>query len=95
MDIEQQLTELRKPAQRWARSVIADFDLTPTDLQLVLEGARCLDIVEAAREEQRDTVTTAGRYKGTARTHPSITVERQARADFTAIVKQLALKEED
>jgi len=93
MDVEQQLAELREPAQRWARSILAEFDLTDTGRQLVLEGARCLDTIEMAREEQR-TATTAGRYAGTARTHPSITVERQARQDFLAVLKQLDLGEE-
>jgi hypothetical protein len=86
------LAELRPPARAWAESVLAEYDLNDTGRQLVLEGARCIDIVEMAREEAR-TATTEGRYKGTARTHPAIVVERSARQDFLSVLKQLGLEE--
>jgi hypothetical protein len=94
VEIEEQLAELREPAQRWARSVLEEYDLSDTGRQLVLEGARCIDTIELAREEAR-SATTEGRYKGTARQHPSIGVERAARADFLAVLKQLNLREDE
>jgi hypothetical protein len=94
VNVQAQLKDLQPAAKAWAGEVLEGYSLTPTGEVLVVEAARCLSIIEEARET-RASIIAQGRYRDTERTHPSLTVERQARQDLLRCLAALEIQQEE
>jgi hypothetical protein len=71
----------------------SEWDFDPDGLKLLEQAARCLDRIEQARRQiDADGLTIEGRYG--PRAHPALTVERDGRALFVRIIRQLGLEQD-
>lgn len=72
------------------RQTLADYDLEPWHVRILLEALRSLDRAEQARRQlDAEGLTIDGRFG--PRPHPLLTVERDARSGFARLMKQLGL----
>jgi hypothetical protein len=85
--------KLRPAAEAWRAEIEATYDLTATGRVLVLEAARCMSLIEEARESRAGLVQE-GRYQDTERVSPWLTAEKSARADLLRCLKALHLDQE-
>lgn len=78
----------------WWRQVVADYDLEPHHLLLLAQACEAHDRATQARE-QVDAAgpVTTDRF-GQLRAHPAVQIERDSRAAFARLVRQLDLEGE-
>src|SRR5262245_55031479 len=82
--------DFRFDTRVWCDGVMAKYVLDPHHERLLTLAARAWDRGEEAHERLRsEGLTIAGREG--LKAHPCISIERDARAAFAALVKQLAL----
>ena len=82
---------LSRPSQVLFRSIVGDYVIEPWQVRLVTESLRSLDRAEQAREQiAREGLTTTTRL-GEVKAHPLLMVERDQRAAFARMMKQLGL----
>lgn len=82
---------LSAEARAWWRSVVEEYELTDTDLRLVRLAAEALDRAEQARQVlQRKGLTYADPKRG-PRMRPEVVIEKDSRAAFAKLIRQLGL----
>lgn len=82
-----------RTAALWV-AVVAEYDLSPAELELLRSGCIALDRADAAGAiVEAEGVTVADRY-GTPKAHPAVDVEHRHRALFARIVGQLGVRVE-
>jgi P27 family predicted phage terminase small subunit len=82
---------LSRSSQTLFRSIVGDYVLEAWHVRLLTEALRSLDRAEQARETiSREGLTAATRL-GEVKAHPLLMVERDQRAAFARMVKQLGL----
>lgn len=81
----------RGRGRRFWRAVVAEFDGTNVELELLEEACRELDELDELRAAvARDGATVAG-SKGQTRTHPALVELRQGRAELRRLLDALSL----
>lgn len=81
----------RRSGALW-RSVLAEFELSPAEEELLRCGLVALDRAdEAAKVIAAEGVTTVDRY-GSPKMHPAVDVEARSRTLFARVVAQLGVK---
>jgi len=78
--------------QDWWRQTVADYDLEPHHLKLLEAAADAWDRMAQARATVLADGLTVGGGTG-KRTHPAVAVERDSRAAFARLVRELDLDE--
>jgi phage terminase small subunit len=82
---------LQPATRRWFEQVLADFDLEPHHLHLLVLAGEALDRCEQARAVlQREGMTYVDRF-GAPRARPEVAVERDSRIGFARLLRELAL----
>jgi phage terminase small subunit len=75
----------------WFREVVRDYVLEGHHVRLLTLACRAWDRAEQAREIiAAEGLTTKDRY-GTAKAHPAVAIERDARIGFARLVRELDL----
>lgn len=84
---------LSKSSRRLYDQTLERFDFEPSDLALFVHALGALDRANQARTEINATgsLTVANRF-GEIRPHPLLVVERDCRAQYATILKQLGLE---
>ena len=82
---------LSKATKSWFRQVVADYELTPSDLKLLIAAAELLDRAENARIVIDDQGATFIDRFGSPRSRPEVAIERDSKIGFSRILKQLKL----
>jgi P27 family predicted phage terminase small subunit len=86
---------LGQSAADFWRSVVKEYDLTPSDLMLLECACRHWDIKERAREQIAREGMTVPTADGTSiKTHPACAIEHHAMMSFLRTMKQLDLDAE-
>jgi hypothetical protein len=81
---------LRPETAAWFVSVVGDYMLEPHHVRLLTLAGEAWDRCAEAREQlAREGLTVEGREG--VKTHPAVAIERDSRAAFAALVKQLGL----
>ena len=84
------LAHLTPDSRELFDSITADYDLEPWHLSLLVDALQSRDRAEQARRAlDKDGLTVEGRFG--PRPHPLLTVERDQRKLFSALMKQLGL----
>lgn len=84
------IAHLSAEARRIFDSVVGDYDLEPWHVRVLIEALQSLDRAEQARRQlDSDGLTVDGRFG--PRPHPLLAVERDSRASFARLMKQLGL----
>lgn len=82
---------LRRRGRPFWRRVVADFDLSTSELMLLEEACRTLDDLDALREAATHRGRDSRRAAGQPRAHPALVELRQQRVALGRILSQLAL----
>jgi P27 family predicted phage terminase small subunit len=85
---------LSKEAKRWWASVVADYELEPHHLHLLQAACEAWDRCQQAREVVSREGITFRTANGDVRTHPAVTIEKDARIVFARLVRELDLDAE-
>lgn len=86
---------LRARGRRYWDSVIGEFDLTATELELLRETCRTLDDLDSLeRAVRRDGVTVQG-STGQTRAHPALAEIRGLRVVLSRLAAQMQLPDEE
>lgn len=81
---------LSPASRRLYLSVTGSYDLEPWHVRVLVEALQSLDRAEQARRQlDKEGLTVAGRFG--PRAHPLLNVERDHRASFARLMKQLGL----
>lgn len=83
---------LSEPSRELWGDILARFDLSPWELRLLGEALNALDRAEQARVAVGDRIVVATK-DGSLKPHPALTVERDSRASFARMLRQLGLDE--
>jgi phage terminase small subunit len=84
---------LTSEAATWWRSVVEDYFLTPSDLEVLRLAAEALSTSQEALEAvRRDGQFHTNRFDQIV-PHPGLKIAAQARNDFSRLLRQLALPE--
>lgn len=87
--------DLGDPGAKYWRSVVEDFELDESALELLAHACRQLDRAEAARTAlKRDGMTFVDRW-GQPRCHPALAEERAAHLAFLRLRRELAIDTEE
>jgi P27 family predicted phage terminase small subunit len=78
--------------QHWWRAIVADFDLDSHHLRLLECACDAWDRMTQARATITDEGLTVEGATG-KRTHPAVNIERDARASFARLIRELDLDE--
>lgn len=85
---------LSRASRAWYRSVLADYELEPHHVKLLLLAAESFDRATEAREAiTKHGAVLADRF-GQLRPNPSIAIERDSRIAFARLVRDLQLDDE-
>lgn len=79
-----------RPARELYRALVAEYAPSTSERALLIEALRALDRAESARLAVGDQLTVTDRVGG-LKAHPLLTVERDSRAAFTRLMRQLGL----
>ncbi len=85
---------LSRPAKSWWRSVVTQYDCGPHELHLLTLAAEALDRCTAARHAIEAHGMTYQDPKRGPRMRPEVIIERDSRAAFARLIKQLDLDED-
>jgi phage terminase small subunit len=83
---------LTPETQAWWRAIVADYDLEPHHLKLLEAASDAWDRMIAARELLLAEGLISVSNNGT-KAHPCISIERDSRAAFARLVRELDLDE--
>lgn len=87
-------SHLSTPMKAWWRQVVDDYSLEPHHLLLLTQACEAHDRATQARKQvDADGPTIADRF-GQLRPHPAVQIERDSRAAFARLVRQLDLEGE-
>jgi P27 family predicted phage terminase small subunit len=82
---------LRKETRAWVKGLLSDFDLESHHYKILVKAAEAHDRGEQAREVvAAEGIITRDRF-GTAKAHPAVAIERDARVAFMRAVRELGL----
>ncbi|WP_260683803.1 hypothetical protein [Rhizobium laguerreae] len=82
---------LRPETRKWARGILADFDLESHHFRQLIKTCEAFDRSEEAREIlAKDGLTVVDRY-GTPKAHSCAGIERDSRTAFFRGLRELAL----
>lgn len=82
---------LRPDTMKWARGILADFDLESHHYRQLIKVCESWDRSEEAREIlAKDGLTVTDRY-GTPKAHPCVGIERDSRTAFFRGLRELGL----
>lgn len=82
---------LSASSKTWWQSIMADFELEAWHVRLLTAAAEAWDRCQEARAIVTvEGLTTKDRY-GTAKPHPAVAIERDARLAFARLVRELNL----
>lgn len=82
---------LRAPTRKWVKGILTDFELESHHFKILTKAAEAHDRGEQAREIlAKDGIITRDRF-GTAKAHPAVAIERDARVAFMRAVRELGL----
>jgi len=90
-------SHLGSASRAWLASVLDDVgdDISETEYRLLIKAAEAHDRADTARRRvQRDGIVVADRFDQ-LKPHPAVAIERDARAGFARIVRQLGLDEQE
>jgi len=82
---------LRADTAAWFATVVADFDLEPHHLKLLVKAGEAWDRSEQAREAIAKLGMTYEDRFGSPRSRPEIAIERDSRLAFARLVRELGL----
>ncbi len=87
---------LSKTARAWFRSIVTDYELTPTHLRLLVVAAESLDQIEATRSAlaAHGTDTYDDRF-GQPHARPEVAILRNAKISFCRLLTQINLSDDD
>jgi len=79
-------------SKRWFRAVVDEWQMSPSDIKVLVLACEALDAAEAARA----TLETEGKFykdeiKGVIRAHPAVLVARDQAALASRLIKDLRL----
>jgi P27 family predicted phage terminase small subunit len=90
-NLPQPPSHLSREASDWWTEIVGEFELLPSDLKVLQAAAESWDRAQQARREvEADGLTVEDRWDQ-KKTHPSVNVERDARAAFVRCVRELRL----
>ena len=95
MTAESPPADLADRGRRFWSTTVATYELTDTELSLLLEVCRLMDECEALREAIDEQGTTVLGSTGQPRVHPALGELRQHRLALGRLLSQLALPDED
>ncbi len=83
---------LSSASKRWFRSVVDEWEMSPTDVKVLVLACQALDRAEAARQ----TLATEGEFyrdeiKDVIRAHPAVLVARDMTTLAARLIKDLRL----
>jgi P27 family predicted phage terminase small subunit len=82
---------LTAKTRRWYADITTEFDLESHHLLLLQGAAECWDRAQQAREQlKKDGMTFTDRH-GHIRPHPACQIERDSKALFSRLLRELAL----
>jgi phage terminase small subunit len=82
-------------AKKLWRAALADFELSPAELEVLRSACETLDRADAAAKiVKREGVTVKDRY-GSPKAHPAVDAELRARGLFARLVRQLGIEFEE
>ena len=88
-------TDLSPASTAWVADIVDHFEIDPHHERLLTLAAQAWDRCQEARALlDKDGIIIGGR-EGGSRAHPAVAVERDSRAAFAALVKQLQLDGDD
>ncbi|MEV8079759.1 hypothetical protein AB0O38_09020 [Pseudarthrobacter oxydans] len=87
--------ELGKRGKAYYSQILEDYELEPSEVQILLEAARTLDEVEALKAAVSELGVTTKGSMGQVVVNPALAEIRQARAMFARLVQQLDLPAAD
>jgi hypothetical protein len=76
---------------RFWRAVVAEFEPSPVELELLGEACRTLNELDALRRAVAKDGATVGGSRGQTRTHPGLVELRQGRAELRRLLDALAI----
>jgi P27 family predicted phage terminase small subunit len=82
---------LSPASQRLWRQIVGTYELESHHLALLTKALEACDRADQARREIGDSTLAVTSRLGEVRPHPLLAVERDARAQFAAILKALGL----
>src|SRR4051812_21525711 len=82
---------LRPETAAWFATVVADFDLEPHHLKLLVKASEAWDRSEQAREAIAKLGMTYQDRFGSPRARPEVSIERDSRLAFCRILRELGL----
>src|SRR5262245_56014300 len=86
---------LSKEGKTFWNRILRRYDMEEHELRVLQAAIESWERMQAAREQLgREGLTIAGR-EGGMRAHPCIGIERDAKASFAQLIKQLKLNEDD
>ncbi|RUV89193.1 hypothetical protein EOA60_08280 [Mesorhizobium sp. M1A.F.Ca.IN.020.06.1.1] len=84
-------SHLRKPTQKWFRSVVEEYEMEPHNLRLLIRACEAWDRGEEAREAiEAHGLTYTDRWNA-PRARPEVAVERDSRIGFARLIRELSL----
>ncbi len=87
--------DLGDRGRRFWLTTVEVYELTDSELSLLLEVCRLMDECEALRQALADDGTTVPGSNGQPRVHPAVGELRQHRLALGRLLSQLALPDED
>lgn len=84
----------RGRGRRFWRSILKTYELRPDELELLAEGCRMLDLVEALRVEVAEAGVTLSGSRGQPITNPALVELRQQRQELRLLLARLDLPDE-
>lgn len=85
------IDHLRDETQRWIRDLVRNYTFEPGQLKLLILAGESWDRTIEARELiRKDGICIEDRF-GQTKKHPAATIERDSRASFARLIKQLKL----
>ncbi len=85
---------LSADAKKWWKYVVATYELAPEHVRLLRLASEAWDRAQQARETLQEQGTYYNDRFGQPRTHPAVAVERDSRAAFAKLLRQLDLEGE-
>jgi P27 family predicted phage terminase small subunit len=84
---------LSDESKAWWREIVATFELDPHHLKLLEAAADAWDRMVEARTQLATDGITVESGAGTKKVHPAVAVERDSRAAFARLIRELDLDE--
>jgi P27 family predicted phage terminase small subunit len=82
---------LSPEARLWWQQVVADYDMAPHHMGLLLRACEAWDRTNQARDEIARDGLTVPTADGSRKAHPAVAIERDSRIAYIRILRELDL----